>query len=166
MFHLLQIGYLAEAITLARPANNLPILKEAAENKATTDLANLLASSKYSDVVVCVDKNKWNLHKNILTARCPVFAAMFECDLKEAAENVIELHDVKPDVFSSFINFIYCGKLGVDFEKHAAQLLKMADKVSFCYLNHSFDLTFAFFLSYSTTCQNLNQSARKHFATT
>ena len=95
----------------------------------TTDLSSLLASGNYSDVVICVGSNRWKAHKNILTARCPVFGTMFECGLKEASQNVINLDDVTPEAFSLLINFIYSAKLGPDFDRHATELLAMGEKV-------------------------------------
>ena len=93
----------------------------------------LLNSGTLSDftVVVCDEELQQQIpvHKALLAARSPVFAAMFRHeDTKEAQEKQVVITDVHPDVFKNFLQFVYtgvkpkCGRLTIE-------LLILADKV-------------------------------------
>lgn len=91
-----------------------------------------------------------------LTARSPVFNAMFEYEMEESkkvnlyrndskfaaavlsvltsclfphTQNWVDISDVEPDVFKEMMGFIYTGK-APNLEKMADSLLAAADKVS------------------------------------
>ena len=68
-------------------------------------------------------------HKNILSARSDVFAAMFQHPTKENLTNQIKIEDIEPDVFQELLRFIYTGRVQVDkLEVMAADLSIAADK--------------------------------------
>jgi hypothetical protein len=58
-----------------------------------------------SDVTFNILGRKFAAHKNILTMRSPVFAAMFRHPTKEMQSNQVEVKDVDPDVFSRNSSF-------------------------------------------------------------
>ena len=62
----------------------------------------------------------------ILSARSPVFAAMFSTDMKEKLNKEVVIEDVDADVFSNFLRFIYTGSCQV--ENKTTELLACADK--------------------------------------
>lgn len=64
----------------------------------------------------------------ILTARSPVFAAMFEHEMEERKQNRVAISDVDHEVLKEMLRFIYTGK-APNLEKMADDLLAAADKV-------------------------------------
>ena len=65
----------------------------------------------------------------ILSARSPVFRAMFEHEMEESKLNRVEISDISPDVFKEMLNFLYTGK-SPNLNEMAADLLAAADKVN------------------------------------
>ena len=74
-----------------------------------------------------VDGKELKAHKAILTARSPVFAAMFEHDCKEKQESKVEIIDFSFEAFKELLKFVYTGQ--VQLEQFAGELLEASDKV-------------------------------------
>ena len=70
------------------------------------DLASLL-DDKFTDFVFKVENVKIPAHRAILTARSPVFAAMFQHNMQENRTNETEVTDVTPAAFKALLRFIY-----------------------------------------------------------
>lgn len=93
----------------------------------------------------------------IIIARSPVFAAMFEHEMEERKQNRVAISDVDHDVLKEMLRFIYTGK-APNLEKMADDLLAAADKVNQivpnvfacranCYQQHEPQLVFVFISS-------------------
>ncbi|KAF8773686.1 Speckle-type POZ protein-like A like protein [Argiope bruennichi] len=67
-------------------------------------------------------------HKSILSARSPVFAAMFTSQMKENRENKVSITDISPNVLKNMLIYIYTGKTGELSVQSAGDLLFAADK--------------------------------------
>ncbi|XP_055950860.1 uncharacterized protein LOC129984941 [Argiope bruennichi] len=67
-------------------------------------------------------------HKSILSARSPVFAAMFTSQMKENRENKVSITDISPNVLKNMLIYIYTGKTGELSVQSAVDLLFAADK--------------------------------------
>lgn len=65
----------------------------------------------------------------MLSARSPVFQAMFEHEMEERKHNRVDITDVDHEVLREMLRFIYTGKAS-NLEKMADDLLAAADKVS------------------------------------
>ena len=85
-------------------------------------------SNKYENKhnVVKVENEKIRAHRAILKARSPVFAAMFQHDMKENKTNETEIKDVTPAAFKALLRFIYTGQCEVG--NFAQELLIAANK--------------------------------------
>ena len=81
-----------------------------------------------------VEGKEFRVHKAILGAQSPVFAAMFEHETKEQVENRVEIPDMSSDVFEHLLRFIYSGKVP-EMDKVALDLLSVADQVFLFVLN-------------------------------
>ncbi|UYV69909.1 SPOPL [Cordylochernes scorpioides] len=97
------------------------------ESRWSEDMRSILESSKFSDVVLKACGHTVYAHKNILAARSPVFAAMFEHDMKENRESLVEIEDMEPVVLREMIRFIYTGQ-SPNLKTIADTLLPAADK--------------------------------------
>ncbi|KAK7792671.1 hypothetical protein R5R35_012517 [Gryllus longicercus] len=91
------------------------------------DLETLFENQKFSDVTLSVSGRELQAHKAILAARSPVFAAMFEHEMKERKFNRVEISDVDHEVFHEMLRFIYTGR-SANLKKMADGLLAAADK--------------------------------------
>ena len=89
------------------------------------DLASLL-DDKSADFIFKVENEKIPAHRAILKARSPVFAAMFQHDMKENRTNETEINDVTHAAFKALLRFIYTGHCQV--ENFAQELLIAANK--------------------------------------
>ena len=90
------------------------------------DFAKLFTSKRNADVIFKVQNTNIAAHKSILTARSPVFAAMFQPHTKEKESGKVDIADVTPAVFDKMLQFIYTGECQVG--DSAEELLMAADK--------------------------------------
>jgi speckle-type POZ protein len=91
------------------------------------NIANLFTSKLNADVIFRVQNTNIAAHKTILTAWSPVFAAMFQHQMKEKESGEVKIPDVTPAVFNKLLQFIYTGHCQVE-ELLAEELLIAADK--------------------------------------
>jgi hypothetical protein len=72
---------------------------------------------------------KIGAHKSILSARSPVFAAMFRHDMQESNTGQVAIDEIERNVFYQLLHFIYSGRTSVPLTETTAQpLLIAADK--------------------------------------
>jgi hypothetical protein len=101
------------------------------EKNVLKQLADMYAHQNHCDVQFTFKGDeRVGGHVNILVARSPVFAAMFEHDMKEAATGEVVIDDVQPDIFKQLLHYIYCGRLltALTEEATAQPLFVAADK--------------------------------------
>jgi len=91
------------------------------------DFENLFISQSGSDVSFIIDRQEIKAHKTILSARSPVFAAMFHSDMKERVMDRIDIPDISPDIFNELLRFIYTDRVELT-ESNPTSLLAAADK--------------------------------------
>ncbi|XP_065205321.1 speckle-type POZ protein-like isoform X1 [Planococcus citri] len=91
------------------------------------NFGQLLGQDKLTDIVLSVNGQEFPAHKIILSARSPVFAAMFEHNVKENEENRVYINDMDEEVASEMIRYIYTGKCE-KLAELATGLLVAADK--------------------------------------
>ncbi|UYV63478.1 SPOPL [Cordylochernes scorpioides] len=86
------------------------------------DFGCLLESKELSDVILRAENNKEiHAHKNILSARSSVLAAMFKNEMKEKKENCVDLSHIKFEILEQVIYYIYTDS--------CPKLIEMADKI-------------------------------------
>ncbi len=94
----------------------------------------LLDSGDFSDINILVNGTKIPAHKSILSARSPIFKAMFSYDnTKEALENEVVIPDVSVSVMKEFLRFIYTG-VKTQGNQYCSELLAVADKVNMFFI--------------------------------
>ena len=80
-----------------------------------------------TDVEFLIDGESISAHRSLLSARSPVFAAMFASGMKEARTGQVRIDDVDPDSFRHFMQFLYItSTLVVSTDK--AKIFTVADK--------------------------------------
>ena len=92
------------------------------------NLQNELAFSQkdFTDVQIQCGDKIFECHEFILSARSPVFKAMFQVEMKEKKTKKVVVKDIHPDVFEELLTFIYTGKCP-NVNKLARDLLGAAD---------------------------------------
>ena len=99
------------------------------DSELADNMNNLLETGNFSDMALQKNNIKIPVHKAILAARSPVFAAMFQHDLEENKQGFVSITDLDIDVLREMLRFIYTGKV-TKLETMADSLLAAADKVS------------------------------------
>jgi len=80
------------------------------------------------DVTLTCGEKVFYCHKGILSARSPVFKAMFQSNMKENELGTVEIEDIQQEAFSEFLQYIYTGSISLSFDKYGKELLAVADK--------------------------------------
>lgn len=114
-----------DRVNLSGPSGELK--PELPESKICEDFGALFETQKFSDVTLSVGGKDLLVHKLILAARSPVFAAMFKHEMAESKQNRVTIQDVDYDVLREMLMYIYTGK-SPNLESMAEDLLALADK--------------------------------------
>lgn len=92
-------------------------------------LLNLWKTKTLADVEFQCHGKSIKAHTLILASGSPVMAAMFENELKEKEERVINISEIKPNIFENLLEYIYTGDAAVENEvEDVAELLVAADR--------------------------------------
>ncbi|XP_057317899.1 speckle-type POZ protein B-like [Microplitis mediator] len=97
------------------------------QRQMTDDFKELYDSKINSDVILVVGNEKFKAHKIILSARSPVFLAMFTHEMKEKRDNEVTIPDIEPEIFNKLLEFIYTDDIN-NLDMDAASLLEAANK--------------------------------------
>ena len=99
------------------------------KKQVADDYVKMFAEDQFSDVSIECDGQSFKCHQVILSARSPVFMAMFQAEMKEKKTKVVTIKDYSPEVVKEMLCFIYTGSLTDDTisEKLAKDLLRAAD---------------------------------------
>jgi len=81
---------------------------------------------KLTNVELLVGEESFGSHRSLLSARSPVFAAMFASGMKEAETGRVRIEDVDPTTFQHFLKFLYTGML--ETSAMNKELFTVADK--------------------------------------
>ena len=93
----------------------------------SADFENLFTSQTGSDVCFIIAGQEIKAHKIILSARSPVFAAMFNSDMKEKSMDRIDIKDIDADIFNALLRFIYTDRVELT-ETNVGALLAVANQ--------------------------------------
>lgn len=88
----------------------------------------MMLSGDHSDTTIKVKGEEFRLHRSILASRNPFFHALFTCEMKEKVTGIISIDDCEPNIFRSFIHFLYTGKADTLSQENVCDLYEMADK--------------------------------------
>lgn len=93
------------------------------------DLSFGASSAADLTLITTKDKKSFPVHRRVLSARSPVFEAMFRSEqFSESQKRRIEIPDIPHKAMKVFLEYIYTAKIE-NLEKNAVSLLVLADKV-------------------------------------
>lgn len=98
------------------------------ECSLSVDLGVALATQEFSDVILSVNNLSFRAHKVILSARSPVFRAMFNYEKTGSTTNEVIITDMLTEVLEEMLNYIYTGQVPEFETPLAIGLLAAADK--------------------------------------
>ncbi|KAG0255815.1 hypothetical protein DFQ27_006060 [Actinomortierella ambigua] len=108
-------------------------------NRLQFDFGRFVNSKNQSDIkfVIGRDEAARYGHSQILSARCPYFAAAFQAHWKEASEGIFRKPNIEPEVFDIILQYLYTGEIKAPWDLipqliEAAQELQLSDLVSDC----------------------------------
>ena len=96
------------------------------DTKCEEQIWNMAIDRKFADIEFLVGDQSFAAHRFILSIRSPVFDAMFESAMTEAATRQVRIEDVDANTFRAFLEFLYIGTLK-SFDRKE-QLLSLARK--------------------------------------
>lgn len=94
------------------------------------NISDMFTLQTNCDVQFCFgDSRRIGGHMNIIAARSPVFAAMFQHKMIESTTGIVQIEDFDVDVFKELLHFFYSGRISKLLnEDLALTLLSAADK--------------------------------------
>ncbi|GFY70229.1 TD and POZ domain-containing protein 2 [Trichonephila inaurata madagascariensis] len=92
------------------------------------DLECLYAEGILSDVKLRTSSQTFHAHKAILSARSPVFRAMFQTDMKEKIQECVDVPDLEDDTVRQMLLYVYTNALEDLQWESAMKLYATADK--------------------------------------
>ncbi|XP_035210580.1 speckle-type POZ protein B-like isoform X2 [Stegodyphus dumicola] len=122
-----EVRALAETVNLYGHTRAIPYKVPGCELSA--EIGEMLESKRFTDLIIRVSGREFHVHKAVLAARSPVFAAMLEHDMEEKKQNKVDIIDMDPDVMEEMLRFIYTGKC-IKLKSMPNDLLAVAEKYS------------------------------------
>ena len=105
-------------------------INDECQKQVINHLENLFTEKNLADLEINCDGEVFNCHHNILSARSPVFSAMFQVDMIENQSKKVNIRDVNKEVFSEVLKFIYTGYVSSEdsVKELARDILAAANK--------------------------------------
>uniref|UniRef100_A0A914YNV1 BTB domain-containing protein n=1 Tax=Panagrolaimus superbus TaxID=310955 RepID=A0A914YNV1_9BILA len=114
----------------------------------------------YEDFTIIVDKKEIKVHKNILAAHSPVFAAMFQPLMKEAIENKVEITDFSYEIVKMAVKLCYHQTYDENISiDESFLLLKFADKYNMANIQENLETYWSGKITISNLCEIANCAA-------
>ena len=96
-------------------------------DQLSQDWMNVFSSKEFSDVQIHCGDQVFDCHQVVLAARSPVFRAMFKSNMLEKQTRKVEVPDIRPEVVSDMLTFMYTGRTP-NLDQLVEDLLTAADK--------------------------------------
>uniref|UniRef100_A0A1I8I867 Speckle-type POZ protein n=3 Tax=Macrostomum lignano TaxID=282301 RepID=A0A1I8I867_9PLAT len=97
------------------------------ECRLADDLGQLLERGQHADLTLCIGGAELPAHKAVLSARSPVFQAMFQHQMEESRASRVVVEDVDEDTMREVLRYVYSGR-APRLDQMADSLLPAADK--------------------------------------
>lgn len=108
------------------PIESLDTVRKVPLDNIRAEMHSLYKNKVFTDAVIRCENKEFKVHRAIL-AQSPVFKTMFEVDMKEKRDGVVNITDITPAVMSDLLSFFYTGT-APNVKKLARELLNAAQK--------------------------------------
>ncbi|GBM61696.1 Speckle-type POZ protein B [Araneus ventricosus] len=143
-------------VTLAKEMDEValtePEMTSNVSSSFTEAIKSLLEEGTLSDVSLRTDSKSFPAHKCILSARSPVFKAMFNGDMKEKTSKFVEIPDLDEDTLRELLSYIYTDMVTELEWRGATDLYRAADKYELLDLKRRCSIFLKSDLSVSSVC--------------
>ncbi len=92
-------------------ASKIPNFNYSFRDRFGEDIWALVLSQKFTDVELILASRTFRAHRALLSARSPVFKAMFNSRMEEVLTGQVRIIGVDPETFDIFLRFLYQGQL-------------------------------------------------------
>ena len=97
--------------------------------EVSEDFGKMLENKEFCDMEIDCGGEIFPCHRVIVSARSPVFRAMFRAKMKESESRKVTIEDIKPEIMAEMLYFLYTGLVRKDVSKDSVvDLLVAADK--------------------------------------
>jgi speckle-type POZ protein len=98
-------------------------------SQLSVDMEKMLIEELNTDftIVTTCDRKKFKVHKNILTARCPIFSVMLQTKMIEQRKNIVYVDDLNNKTMMELLRYIYSERVE-NLEEVAFDLIYAASK--------------------------------------
>ncbi|CAL1294973.1 unnamed protein product [Larinioides sclopetarius] len=120
-----------------------------------TDLTSLHEDQSTCDVKLKTKTNTFPVHTLILSARSPVFKAMFSNDMKEKTNGCVDVSDLQDETVRRFLLYLYTDQLEDLTWDDALHLFKAADKYAVIALRDKCSIFLKSNLNLKNACEAL-----------
>ncbi|GBO32534.1 TD and POZ domain-containing protein 3 [Araneus ventricosus] len=136
---------------------NEDVRKEKSRNATvlTDDLKSMYNDGILSDTELRTSTQTFPAHKNILSARSPVFRRMFSNDMKEKSSGLVDITDLEEDTVHRMLLYVYTDSLEDLQYESASKLYEAADKYEIMPLKSKCSSFLKGSLSSTTACDAL-----------
>ncbi len=114
--------------TLLTTIEKHPAITTSPGSTLNSHIQLLFDNGSNTDVCFLVNDQEIRAHKLILSSRSPVFAAMFDHDMKEKRSGIVDIVGISPDTFRTVLRFMYTDQVELKKEEDAKKLIAAADK--------------------------------------
>ncbi|XP_075037754.1 actin-binding protein IPP isoform X2 [Mixophyes fleayi] len=120
-----------DSASAAKPSGNLRTLEKHAQ-LVLQQMNKMRQQLEFCDLHIHIGQTVFGVHKLVLAASSPYFAALLSGWMKESSDNVVYIQDVGPSSFQLLLDFIYSGSVHISTE-NVQELMTAADMLQ---LNH------------------------------
>ncbi|GBM88427.1 Speckle-type POZ protein [Araneus ventricosus] len=154
------ISYCENVASLLKEPEDFSLTyKETSDSRSVTelqtDLKSILDDGTLSDAVLQIGSEIIQAHKNILSARSPVFRAMFAKDMKETISGTVVIEDVDVETVRKLLLYMYTDSIYDDQWENVKKLYFAADKYEVLGLRRKCSSFFKTNLSVPNVCEAL-----------
>jgi len=143
-----------DTVTKSSQAMRQPGQPESRPNEIARDLECLYKDQRLTDFMIIAGDKEIPVHKAILSARSPVFAAMLEHNTDESKNHRVVIADIDSDVMQELMYYMYSGR-SPNLQHMALDLLAAADRFQLPGLKDMADQVLRSGLMVDTVCRNL-----------
>lgn len=92
-----------------------------------SEMHRLYEEEVFTDVTIKCEECEFKVHRAILSSQSPVFRTMFEVDMSEKSNGVVDVTDITPSVMSDLVAYFYTGS-APNINRLARRLIDAAKK--------------------------------------